>query len=176
MTIKPQYGIGSLVQHAHYGMGRIIAFDGEFYVVQFKGDTRNVPFAYQEMKLVEGSEDPELQRLKMAVAEVLGDYGWVETNLELGKRWLGGTLRMIPGKEDTAPKEIPIDVFFKKIVGVREKLRVLEQKINNHNSLDAADKADLQGYITRCYGSLTTFNSLFAEKASYFVGSGSAQE
>ncbi len=87
--------------------------------------------------MVEGAEDPELQRLKMVIAEVLGDYGWIETNLEMGKRWMGGTLRMIPGKEDTAPKDIPIDVFFKKIIGVREKLRVLEQKINNHSNLDA---------------------------------------
>jgi hypothetical protein len=59
---------------------------------------------------------------------------------------------------------------------VREKLRVLEQKINNHANLDAADKAELQGYLTRCYGSLTTFNALFAEKESFFVGSGSSQE
>jgi hypothetical protein len=176
MSIKPQFGVGILVQHAHYGLGRIIAYDGEFYVVQFKADTRNVPFAYQEMKAVEGTGDPELQRLKMAVAEVLGDYGWIETNLEMGKRWLGGTLRLIPGKEDTAAKDIPIDTFFKKLVGVREKLRVLEQKINNHSNLDAADKAELQGYLTRCYGSLTTFNALFAEKESYFVGSGASSE
>jgi hypothetical protein len=173
MAAKPQFSIGTLVQHSHFGLGRIIGFDGEFYVVQCKGDTRNVPFSYQEMKAVQqGAEDPELQRLKMVVAEVLGDYGWIETNFEMGKRWIGGTLRMIPGKEDTAPKDIPIDAFFKKIIGVREKLRVLEQKINNHDNLDAADKAELQGYITRCYGSLTTFNAMFAEKESFFVGSG----
>ena len=111
----------------------------------------------------------------MAVAEVLGDYGWIETNFELGKRWLGGVVEILPGKEDTQAKEIPIEVLFKKIIGVREKLRVLEQKINNHTALDAADKADLQAYITRCYGSLTTFNSLFAEKDSYFVGSTSGE-
>jgi superoxide dismutase len=79
---------------------------------------------------------------------------------------------MTPGKEDTQAKEIPIEVFIKKIIGVREKLRVLEQKINNHPNLDAADKLELQGYITRSYGSLTTFNALFADKVSHFVGSG----
>jgi hypothetical protein len=171
MQAKPQFGIGSMVHHAHFGDGRIVGFDGEFYVIQFKGGSRNVPFTYTEMKALQTTEDPDLQRIKMAVAEVLGDYGWVETNLEMGKRWIGGTLKMIPGKEDTQAKDIPIDAFFKKIVGVREKLRVLEQKINNHAALDAADKAELQAYITRCYGSLTTFNSLFAEKESYFVGS-----
>lgn len=170
MTAKPQYAIGSLIQHSHFGLGRIVGFDGEFYVIQFKGDTRNVPFEYQEMKPVQTTEDPELQRIKLAVAEVLGDYGWIDANFELGKRWLGGTLKMIPGKDDTQPKEIPIEMFVKKVIGVREKLRVLEQKINNHTVLDAADKLELQGYITRCYGSLTTFNALFAEKGSYFVG------
>jgi hypothetical protein len=172
MTTKPTIGIGSLVQHGHFGPGRVVAYDGEFYVVQFKGDTRNVPFSYQEMRVLDSVGDPELQRIKLAVAEVLGDYGWIESNIELGKRWLGGTMRLVPGKEDTQAKEIPIEVFIKKVIGVREKLRVLEQKINNHAVLDAADKLELQGYITRCYGSLTTFNALFADKASYFSGSG----
>jgi hypothetical protein len=173
MILKPTIALGSLVDHTHFGIGRVVAYDGEFYVVQFKAESRNVPFAYQEMKLVEGSADPEMQKIKAAVAEVLGDYGWIESNLELGKRWLGGTVRILPGKEDTQVKEIPIEVFAKKLIGVREKLRVLEQKINNHPALDAADKLDLQGYITRCYGSLTTFNVLFAEKSSQFSGSSS---
>jgi hypothetical protein len=107
--------------------------------------------------------------------EVLGDYGWTDVDLEVGKRWIGGTLKLVPGKEDTQAKEIPIEVFIKKIIGVREKLRVLEQKINNNANLDAADKLEIQGYITRCYGSLTTFNALFADKSSYFVGSGSGE-
>jgi hypothetical protein len=173
MILKPSIALGSLVNHSHFGIGRVVDYDGEFYVIQFKSESRNVPFAYQEMKLVEGSGDPEMQKIKAAVAEVLGDYGWIESNLELGKRWLGGTVKLMPGKEDTQGKDIPIEVFAKKIIGVREKLRVLEQKINNHPALDAADKLDLQGYITRCYGSLTTFNVLFAEKSSQFSGSSS---
>lgn len=173
MILKPTIAIGSLVNHSHFGVGRVVAYDGEFYVVQCKSETRNVPFAYQEMKVVEGSGDPEMQKIKAAVAEVLGDYGWIETNVEMAKRWLGGTVKLIPGKEGTQEKEIPIEVFTKKLIGVREKLRVLEQKINNHPGLDAADKLDLQGYITRCYGSLTTFNVLFAEKGSQFSGSSS---
>lgn len=144
-------------------------------MIHFKGDVRNVPFSYQEMKPIETTEDPELQRIKLAVREVLGDFGWVESDLEVSKRWLGGVLRLIPGKEDTQAKDIPVENFIKKIIGVREKLRVLEQKINNHAVLDAADKVELQGYITRCYGSLTTFNALFSEKASHFVGSGSTE-
>ena len=175
MTTKPQYSVGSLIQHAHLGIGRIVGYSGEFYVIHFKGDVRNVPFSYQEMKPLETTEDPELQRIKLAVAEVLGDFGWVESDLEVSKKWLGGVIRLIPGKEDTQPKDIPIENFIKKVIGVREKIRVLEQKINNHAVLDAADKLELQGYITRCYGSLTTFNALFSDKASHFVGSGSAE-
>lgn len=144
-------------------------------MIHFKGDVRNVPFSYQEMKPLETTEDPELQRIKLAVREVLGDFGWIESDLEVSKRWLGGVVRLIPGKDDIQPKDIPIESFIKKVIGVREKLRVLEQKINNHAVLDAADKVELQGYITRCYGSLTTFNALFSDKASNFVGSGSAE-
>lgn len=175
MITKPTIAISTLVQHAHFGLGRVVGYEGEFYVVQFKGDTRNIPFAYQEMKALQQSEDPQMQQIKLAVAEVLGDYGWIESNLELGKRWLGGTLKLIPGKDDTQSKDIPIEAFTKKLIGVREKLRVLEQKINNHSVLDAADKLELQGYVTRCYGSLTTFNVLFAEKESQFSGSGSGE-
>ena len=175
MTVKPSFAVGSLIQHAHYGAGRIVGFEGEFYVIHFRGDVRNVPFSYQEIKPLQTTEDPQLQQIKLAVQEVLGDYGWVDTNLEIHKRWIGGTLKLIPGKEDTQSKEIPVEVFIKKIIGVREKLRVREQKINNHPNLDAADKLELQGYITRSYGSLTTFNSLFADKVSNFVGTASGE-
>lgn len=170
--LKPSFAVGTMIQHAHLGAGRIVGYEGGFYIIHFKGDVRNVPFSYQEIKALETSEDPQLKQIKLAVQEVLGDYGWADTNLEVGKRWIGGTLKMIPGREDTQAKEIPIEAFIKKIIGVREKLRVLEQKINNHPNLDSADKLELQGYITRSYGSLTTFNALFADKTSHFVGSG----
>jgi hypothetical protein len=173
--LKPSFAIGTMVHHVHLGVGRVVGYEGDFYTIHFKGDVRNVPFSYQEIKALEGSEDPALQQVKLAVREVLTDYGWAETDLEVSKRWIGGTLKMIPGKDDTQSKEIPIEAFIKKIIGVREKLRVLEQKINNHPNLDAADKLELQGYITRSYGSLTTFNTLFADKASHFVGSGSGE-
>lgn len=172
MVSEPLFSVGSMVEHAHFGKGRVVGYEGEFYVMHFKGDVRNVPFTYQELKAVDSVGDPELQRIKQAVGEVLGDFGWVETDLEVHKRWLGGTLTLTPGKEGTQAREIPIETFIKKIIGVREKLRVLEQKINNHPKLDSADKLELQAYLTRSYGSLTTFNSLFADKASHFVGSG----
>ena len=91
--------------------------------------------------------------------------------VRLSKRLLEGRI-LIEDGEGRPVKELPVDALFKKITGVREKLRVMEQKINNTPSLDAAERAELQGYITRCYGSLTTFNVLFQDDADRFQGTG----
>lgn len=85
-------------------------------------------------------------------------------------RWQGGELVMIPGKEGTQEKRIPIESLFHKIVMVRDKLRVLEQKVNGHSKLTDEEKVQMQGYITACYGSLTTFNVLFQERTDGFIG------
>lgn len=167
-----RFPIGAIVNHRTYGRGRVAGHEPPFYVVHFKGETQRVPFVYQDMSLLTAPDDFETARLKAALREVLGDYGYVETELELGSRWIGGTVRIMPGREGTQGKEIPIEQFLKKIIGVREKLRVLEQKINNHPKLDSEEKLELEGYITRCYGSLTTFNSLFAHKTEQFRGEG----
>jgi hypothetical protein len=90
-----------MIQHAHLGTGRIVGYEGEFCIIHFKGDVRDVPFSYQEIRALETTEDPELQRVKLAVQQVLGDYGWTDTNLEVHKRWIGGTLKLMPGTEDT---------------------------------------------------------------------------
>jgi hypothetical protein len=109
--------------------------------------------------------------LRQVLAEELG-----VGDAELGARWEGGELVIRPGKPGTADKRIPIDAFFHKIVMVRDKLRVLEQKINGHSGLSDADKVQLQAYVTGCYGSLTTFNALFADRADWFVGAGKDDE
>ena len=115
-------------------------------------------------------DDPMYFDEPHAVREVLGEHGWIDVDLELAPRWAGGTLRMIPGKADVQPKDVPIEAFFKKIVAIRDRLRVLEQKVNAHATLAAEEKLELQGYITRCYGSLTTFNVLFASEGSTLRG------
>jgi hypothetical protein len=87
----------------------------------------------------------------------------------LGERWQGGEVVLKPGRDDTQEKRIPLDVFFKKIIMIRDKLRVLEQKINT-SDLTESDKVQLQQYITGCYGTLTTFNVLFADRDDRFIG------
>lgn len=172
LAFSPAFGLGTLVDHPGFGPGRIIGYTDSAYVIAFKGgEPRQVSAAFQGLKPVETTGDGELDRIKQAVAEVLGDHGWRDIDLELSPRWTGGTLELVPGKEGVAGKSIPIETLFKKLIGVREKLRVLEQKINNHPSLSSEEKLDLQGYITRSYGSLTSFNILFADKAGQFKGS-----
>ena len=91
----------------------------------------------------------------------------------MGERWRGGELVMKPGREGTQEKAVPLDTFFSKIVMIRDKLRVLEQKINGHKGLTADEKIQMQQYITACYGTLTTFNVLFRDRDDYFKGQSS---
>jgi hypothetical protein len=170
---RPRFGLGTIVRHRDFGRGRIVAYDDERYVILFPGgDAKTVAFTFEGMEAQDGAGDPELDRIAQAMRQVLGDHGWLDVDLELGKRWVGGTLKLVPGRDETQVKDIPIEVFLKKLVGIRDRLRVLEQKINSHPSLAAEEKLELQGYITRCYGSLTTFNVLFGHRASGFVGQG----
>jgi hypothetical protein len=170
---RPRFGVGSVVRHAHFGSGRVMGYEGDAYVILFRGgETRRVAFAFPDLQAEGAAGDPETDRLKQAVREVLGDHGWIDVDLELGKRWVGGTLRLVPGKEGTQARDVPLEVFFKKIIGIRDRLRVLEQKLNSHPALAPEEKLELQGYISRCYGSLTTFNVLFGAPESQFKGQG----
>jgi hypothetical protein len=90
--------------------------------------------------------------------------------VELGARWEGGEMVLKPGKEGTADKRVPIEAFFHKVVMIRDKLRVLEQRINAHPKLADEEKVAMEQYITACYGTLTTFNVLFANKDDGFMG------
>jgi hypothetical protein len=97
---------------------------------------------------------------------------WSDVNevVKLGDRWQGGVLILKPKDPSLKPKEIPVEVFFHKIVMARDRLRVLEQNINSNKKLTDEEKVNLQQYITRIYGSLTTFNVLFKNKEHWFEG------
>lgn len=108
----------------------------------------------------------ELKRLVKDVLEEENSFGYTP----IQERWSGGKLMLVPRDEGLAAKEVPLEAFFHKIVMVRDRLRVLEQKVNAHAGLSDAEKIDLQQYVTKCYGSLTTFNVLFKEKSDQFEG------
>jgi hypothetical protein len=90
------------------------------------------------------------------------------------EKWRGGELVLKPGKPGVQEKTWPIDSFFNKIVMVRNRLRTLEQQVNA-SDLPDDQKLKIQSYITGCYGSLTSFNILFADDEERFVGSGGGQ-
>ena len=113
-------------------------------------------------------EEEDLRKIVQAMRAVLNAEQSVSGHI--AERWLGGQLVMKPGRAGTQEKTIPIEEFFRKIVAVRERLRVLEQRINSHPKLADEDRLQLQEYITRAYGSLTTFNLLFAEAEDRFTG------
>lgn len=174
-----ELGSGSVVVHPTFGRGTVARIEDGAYVVNFAdGETRRIEIGYGdwqiERRFSPSPQDslPDDGSLPAVLRKLLEDFGLVNPSAELGKRWSGGKIILVPGKEGAQHKEIPIEVFFRKIIGVRERLRVLEQRINNHPALSAEEKLELQGYITRSYGSLTTFNTLFAEKESHFVGTG----
>jgi hypothetical protein len=119
-------------------------------------------------------EEEDLRKIVQAVRAVLNAEQSVTG--EIADRWRGGQLVLRPGKGGMQEKTVPIDGFFRKIIAVRDKLRVLEQRINAHPKLDDADRLQLQEYVTKAYGSLTTFNVFFADPADRFVGTGGKDE
>ncbi|MDR2361524.1 MAG: hypothetical protein LBD91_02225 [Prevotellaceae bacterium] len=172
--------VGTRVQHERYGAGYVLTAALTNYEIIFeRGGKMSLlkSTAMHEMEIVDTPE-PDDKTPKLTLAEVesaltliLDRHNGLEHDVELGDRWKGGTLTLVPAN-DSLPKEIPIDVFFHKIVMLRDRLRVLEQNINSHKGLSDEDKVGLQQYISRIYGSLTTFNVLFKNKHDYFVGTG----
>jgi len=119
-------------------------------------------------------DDDDVRKIVQAVRAVFNAEQSVSGTIQ--ERWAGGQLILKPGKAGTQDKIIPIEAFFRKIVAVRERLRVLEQRINAHPKLADEDRLQLQDYITRAYGSLTTFNLLFADAEDRFIGTKGAEE
>jgi hypothetical protein len=167
--------VGSMIDHPTMGEGVIFSLDESNYRVYFKDKGEmTISKQYDGFELLEEGSIPDstitLEDVVDAVHNVFEQYQEVNDIIELGDRWEGGTMTLQPGDADLKAKEIPMETFFHKIVMVRDRLRVLEQSINSHKKLTDEDKVHMQQYITRMYGSLTTFNVLFEHRKDWFVG------
>ncbi len=171
--------VGTVIDHELYGKGAIIKDNITSYDIIFvRAGERQLAKRNIEAKVLytpENAPKPELDisMIPQMIRDVLEEFGALDEKVELGEKWIGGSLILKPGKDDLKEREIPIETFFHKIVMVRDRLRVLEQNINSHSKLNDEEKVNLQQYITRIYGSLTTFNLLFQDKENYFVGQSS---
>jgi len=174
-------GIGSRVIHPEFGTGVIIQIRPDtFSIVFIEHGQREIARTYDQFDVIDPFEQDNdlvsLADIEQIMAGLLRKFSDVQERVEVGAKWTGGMMILKPGDASLKPKEVPIDVFFNKIVMLRDRLRVLEQKINAHKGLTETDKVDMQQYITRCYGSLTTFNVLFKHNDDHFVGEKSARD
>jgi hypothetical protein len=165
-------GIGSRIKHAKYGLGVVTNVTSKHYWVTFIESGLEIINVDSEFEVIEALEDEvdsvSFYEVEKTLKNLLQKWSDVSQIVPIADTWKGGKLILEPGTA-TQNKEVPIDTFFHKIIMVRDRLRVMEQKINASN-LDEAEKIDLQQYITRIYGSLTTFNVLFKSTNDYFVG------
>ncbi|MCY7411070.1 MAG: hypothetical protein LH473_12425 [Chitinophagales bacterium] len=168
-------GIGSRIQHAKFGQGVITGVRLTSYLITFmEAGTHEVMQDDTQLEIIDAeeisSEIETLSEVEKSLLGILRKWAQMQEVVPLGDRWKDGLMILKPGDKNLQPKEIPIDAFFHKIVMVRDRLRVLEQNINSNSKLSVEDKVNLQQYITRCYGSLTTFNILFKNKEHQFIG------
>jgi hypothetical protein len=172
-----ELGIGTRLTHPKYGDGVIIGLQEDFYEIYFpEHGEKEISKKFDNMvvvKLIEKEQEDALpiEQIESILRDILEPITSTQEKIYLGERWTGGKLIMQPANRDLQSKELPIETFFHKIVMIRDRVRVMEQKINS-SKLSDEEKVDLQQYITRIYGSLTSFNILFRFKEDQFKGSG----
>ena len=157
-------GIGSRIKHPQFGKGVIVQIRSDAWEISFIDlGLRIINRNFEGMEIIEAVETPTdlatYEKLEKGLIRVLRQFSDIQETVPIGGKWTGGKLVMIPGDKSLKEKEVPIEVFFHKIVMVRDRIRVLEQKINA-SALTEEEKVELEQYITRIYGSLTTFNVL----------------
>lgn len=176
-----QLTIGLRVKHPQYGIGTVKSIGEKTAEIRFDDGQRAIDPELSGLTpaepsvAVSGLEQPLKPFLESTIEAVLDRLGYEKPDAavaQLGARWHKGRLVLHPHDPTLQTKEVPIEVFFHKLVGIRNQLRVLEQKINSHPGLTDGDKVELQQYISRCYGSLTTFNLLFKNKEDQFSSKG----
>ncbi|HRI01596.1 MAG TPA: hypothetical protein PK006_11130 [Saprospiraceae bacterium] len=166
-------GIGSRVRHPAFQEGVIIAVELAAYQVCFiQFGIKTVGKDYTQWEIIDAIETTEsvsFSEAEKALAKILRAWSDISEVVPIGDKWKGGVLILKPGEAGLKEKEIPVETFFHKIIMVRDRLRVMEQRVNA-SKLDEEEKINLQQYITRIYGSLTTFNILFKNKEQQFIG------
>ena len=166
-------GIGSRINHAEYGKGVITNVSSKEYWVTFIENGLETIAISDEFEVIDAAENDvdtiSFYDVEQSLKNILQKWSDITPAAPIADKWKGGKLILDPGQAGVAGKEVPIDQFFHKIVMVRDRIRVMEQKINA-SKLDEHEKIDLQQYITKIYGSLTTFNVLFKLNSDYFVG------
>jgi len=170
-------GIGARVEHPKFGEGIVVDIDQSTVQVFFKSEgDRAIDRSYEGLEIIDSPAEVDavldIEAVEDSIRKVIQEFIDKPSPIEMAGKWDGGVLVIKPGDEELQSKEISIDTFFHKIVMVRDRLRVLEQNINSHDKLTDADKVHLQQYISRIYGSLTTFNVLFANKDDHFSSKG----
>lgn len=167
-------GIGSRIEHPEHGKGVVTNVTAKYYWVTFMDSGLETVPVDDDFSVIEAVEDEvdtvSFFEVEKSLISILKKWSGTTEQVAIGDRWKGGNLILRPGDSSMAEKEVPIDTFFHKIVMVRDRIRVMEQKINASKNLDDQEKVELQQYITRIYGSLTTFNVLFKNKSDQFVG------
>jgi hypothetical protein len=170
-------GIGSRIDHPDHGKGVVTNVTAKMYWVTFIDKGLETIDVDEEFEVIEAAEDEvdtvSFYEVEKSLRDILKKWSDVSEIVPIADKFKGGTMILKPKDISLSQKEIPIATFFHKIVMLRDRLRVMEQKINSSKSLDDQDKVDLQQYITRCYGSLTTFNVLFKNSSQYFKGDSS---
>lgn len=174
-------GIGTRLQHTQFGPGVIVGIRYATYLISFiNHGLKEIDKTDDKLdEIIPENVTEEIEthsEVERSLLKILRLWGGLTENVPLGEKWIKGVLLLQPADKSLKPKEIPIDDFFHKIVMLRDRLRVLEQNINSNKKLSDEDKVNIQQYITRCYGSLTTFNVLFKNKEHWFVGEKGSKE
>jgi hypothetical protein len=166
-------GTGSRISYTGFGDGVVLRRNADQYEVCFINfGIKEIPVDSSRIHVIEHippAEEMDFGPMEKALINVLRTWSDIPETVLLGDRWQGGIMVLQPKDTSLKPKEIPIEVFFNKIIMTRDRLRVMEQRINS-SGLSEEEKINLQQYITKIYGSLTTFNVLFKYKDDFFVG------
>jgi len=167
-------GIGSRIKHPEFGNGVVTNVTSKQYWVTFMESGLETIDLTADFDVIEALEDEvdtiSLSEVEQSLISILRKWSDASSITPIADKWRGGSFILKPGDPNLSDKEIPIDTFFHKIVMVRDRVRVMEQKINSSKNLDDQEKVELQQYLTRIYGSLTTFNVLFKNQSDHFIG------